>query len=324
MDPLISVIVPFYNSESHLKYCIQSILNQTYANFELILIDDGSVDSSLKICEDYRSIDSRIIIIHKKNEGPGVARNIGLNIAKGDYISFIDSDDFVHPQYLEILKNSISRSDYDIAMCGNLQTESRDSFFEKIKDEDLNPISLSKEEMFNKIFSDWRYIVVWGKLFKKDFIGEKRFINQYYAEDLEFIISLTLKSNLNIFLSNPLYYQVVSKSSLTASPLPRRYTDHLSGLQVIYDNMPSQFQIFREKILETLFLDMLYLKYHYYKNNNKDINLLFKSARFSLARNFYFAKYIPLKSKLIFFFLSIPGMYKTYLKFYIPFKNLLK
>ena len=96
--PLLSIIVPVYNVEKYIERCIKSILNQSFTNFELILVDDGSPDNCGKICDEYKKKDSRIKVIHKKNGGLSDARNAGLNIATGKYIGFVDSDDIIHPQ----------------------------------------------------------------------------------------------------------------------------------------------------------------------------------------------------------------------------------
>ncbi|MEG2898607.1 MAG: glycosyltransferase, partial [Eubacterium sp.] len=98
---LISLIIPIYNSEKFLDRCIQSIINQTYKNIEIILVNDGSIDQSLEICQLYKKRDNRIVIINKKNGGVGSARNIGLQKAKGDYIGFIDSDDYIDKETYE-------------------------------------------------------------------------------------------------------------------------------------------------------------------------------------------------------------------------------
>ena len=101
--PLVSVIVPVYKVENVSHYCIDSILNQTFMDFELILIDDGSPDNSGKICDEYAKIDSRVKVVHKENEGVSAARNAGLELAKGKYICFVDSDDYIQRDYLERL-----------------------------------------------------------------------------------------------------------------------------------------------------------------------------------------------------------------------------
>ena len=118
--PAISVIVPIYNVENYLSCCIDSILNQTFKDFELILVDDGSTDKSSLICDDYANQDSRIIVIHKINSGQGLARNDGLKIAKGEYVTFVDSDDYIELNALEILYKSIKNDDLDLLRyCSN-------------------------------------------------------------------------------------------------------------------------------------------------------------------------------------------------------------
>ena len=113
----ISIIVPVYNVEKYLKTCLDSIINQTYQNLEIILVDDGSTDNSGEICEEYRKTDSRIILIHKENEGLSMARNFGLDIASGDYISFVDSDDFIARNMMEALYNRLLETQSDMAIC---------------------------------------------------------------------------------------------------------------------------------------------------------------------------------------------------------------
>ena len=114
MDKLISVIVPIYNVEEYLNECVDSILNQTYKNLEIILVDDGSTDKSGIICDDYAKIDSRIKVIHKKNGGLSDARNVGIDRALGEFIIFIDSDDYIDHSMCEILLAYASKYDVDI------------------------------------------------------------------------------------------------------------------------------------------------------------------------------------------------------------------
>lgn len=110
----ISIIVPIYNVEKYLPQCLDSIINQTYKNLEIILIDDGSTDNSGKICDKYKLLDNRIIVIHKSNGGLSDARNTGINIATGDYISFVDADDFIDKNMYTILFQKINTTNADI------------------------------------------------------------------------------------------------------------------------------------------------------------------------------------------------------------------
>lgn len=114
----LSIIVPVYNVEPYLRRCVDSILNQTFSDFELILVDDGSPDSCGAICDDYAARDRRIKVIHKANGGVSYARNEGLDIAQGEYIGFVDSDDYIHPKMYEILVGVIEREQVDLVQCG--------------------------------------------------------------------------------------------------------------------------------------------------------------------------------------------------------------
>lgn len=117
MNPIISVIVPVYNVEKYITKCIDSILAQSFSDFELLLVDDGSTDSSGSICDEYSKKDSRVRVIHKENSGPSDARNMGIAQATGDYVTYIDSDDLVHVDYLELLYNSLKENDAEISVC---------------------------------------------------------------------------------------------------------------------------------------------------------------------------------------------------------------
>ena len=121
-DSLISIIVPVYNVESYLPYCLESISNQTYTHFEAILVDDGSTDTSGVICDDYCKKDTRFTVIHQENQWLSGARNTGLSAAKGDFFCFVDSDDYIHPRYLEVLYNALEQTGCDVAMVGRKST----------------------------------------------------------------------------------------------------------------------------------------------------------------------------------------------------------
>ena len=113
----ISVIIPVYNVESYLRFCLNSVIEQTYRNLEIILVDDGSPDNSGQICDEYEKKDNRVKVIHKENGGLSSARNAGLEIAKGEYISFVDSDDWIKPEFIEVLYNNLIKAEADISIC---------------------------------------------------------------------------------------------------------------------------------------------------------------------------------------------------------------
>lgn len=137
MKELISIIVPVYNVEQYLDDCLISIINQTYKNLEIILIDDGSTDKSGKICDEYAKKDSRIIVIHKENGGVSSARNAGLRIAKGAYIGFVDPDDWIAEDMYEVLYSNAKKYDADVSVCKYKIVKNR-------RKDNLNAINLIK------------------------------------------------------------------------------------------------------------------------------------------------------------------------------------
>ena len=116
-EKLISVIIPVYNVEKYLRRCIDSVINQTYKNLEIIIVDDGSTDNSSNICDEYTNKDSRVKVVHKENGGLSSARNVGIELAKGDLIAFVDSDDYIELEMYEKLKENMDKYDSDIAIC---------------------------------------------------------------------------------------------------------------------------------------------------------------------------------------------------------------
>jgi glycosyltransferase involved in cell wall biosynthesis len=115
---MISVIIPCYNSEKYLRECVESVLRQTYADLEIILVEDGSTDATSAICDEYASRDLRVTVLHKKNGGLSDARNAGIRLSKGEYIGFVDSDDWVEPDMFEALYNGLTLNDCDMSVCG--------------------------------------------------------------------------------------------------------------------------------------------------------------------------------------------------------------
>ena len=130
--PNVSIIVPVYNAEKYISECIESILNQSYKNFELIMVNDGSTDKCGMICNQYENFDKRVRVIHQPNQGQSRARNLGVELARGKWISFVDGDDIIHPQMLELMIDAIEKSNAKMCICGAVEShEIPKEFFEK-------------------------------------------------------------------------------------------------------------------------------------------------------------------------------------------------
>lgn len=201
--PLISVIIPIYNVEEYISACIDSVLGQTYSNLEIILVDDGSPDNCGKICDDYAKKDSRIIVLHKKNGGLSDARNAGLDICKGEYIAFVDSDDIVHLDFINILHKNIRNS--KMIFCDFFKFSQESEINSELNSSEI--ITLSQEYVFNNI-STYRnplLIVAWNKLYSKDIWDNIRYPKGKIHED-EFIAHEILDQCSEVrFIDLPLY-----------------------------------------------------------------------------------------------------------------------
>lgn len=172
---LISVIIPIYNVEKYLKKCIDSIINQTYKNLEIILVDDGSPDNCGKICDEYAKKDQRIRVIHKKNGGLSDARNAGIDIAKGKYIAFVDSDDYVEKEYIEIMYKELKKNNVKIVQCGINKISDNEEIIDNygyLKDELINSQRIMEEKYTKYPISN---VVAWNKLYDIDLFKNIRY-----------------------------------------------------------------------------------------------------------------------------------------------------
>ncbi len=216
MNKLISVIVPIYNVEPYLKRCIDSIINQTYKTIEIILVDDGSTDNSSKICDEYKNKDKRIKVIHKKNGGLSSARNRGLDIAKGKYITFIDSDDYVDNDYIEYLYNLIKKYKTKMSICiARVKYENG-----KIIDKENNKEMLlnQKETLEKMLYQNDINVSSWAKMYDRNLFKKIRFPEGKIFEDTYTTYKLVLKcNNISIGVVSKYNYMIRSNSILTST-----------------------------------------------------------------------------------------------------------
>lgn len=229
----ISILVPVYNVEKYISKCIKSILEQSFKNFELILVNDGSTDKSLDICKKFELIDSRIRIINKKNGGLSSARNTGIENAKGKYIIFIDGDDYIHYQMIELLYKGATICNADISMCDFLKVKEDQT----INMKDLNykhndNIIYSSQEALNKLYTseNVKFIIACNKLYKKSLFNNLRYDIGKIHED-EFIIhKLLFKSKKICYIPKKLYYYLQHDKSITNTSFNIGRLDYLDAL----------------------------------------------------------------------------------------------
>lgn len=205
-EKTISIIVPVYNVEKYLPRCIESILKQTYTNFECILIDDGSPDRCGRICDEYAERDKRIVVIHQKNKGVSAARNAGLDVAKGEYVGFVDSDDYIAPEMYQCLVSAIEESNADFSYCAIEHIEENgDRYIERISPGlEGDQLNFIMEVLLTK-GGVWG--VVWNKLFRRRIIRDLRFEESAkICEDALFALMYCTRISSAVSVREPLYY----------------------------------------------------------------------------------------------------------------------
>lgn len=218
---LVSIVVPIYKVEEYLEECVDSILNQSYKEFEVILVDDGSPDRCGEICDRYAECDSRIRVIHKKNGGLSDARNAGIEIARGEYIAFIDSDDYVTPNYLEMMVSTAEIHNADIVQCQNtLQTDNLGTLKYK------KPIIYSASNTIFKEYLLFNNIIVCAqqKLYRTSLFREIRFPVGRINEDTCTTYKLLLHAERYVCIGNILYFYRIREGSIMHSEFtPQRF-----------------------------------------------------------------------------------------------------
>ena len=316
----ISIIVPVYNVEKYLERCLDSIINQTQNDLEIILVDDGSTDNSGNICDKYAIKDKRIKVIHKENKGLADARNCGLDLAQGECVSFIDGDDFIHPQMMEILYNNINNNNADIASCE----------FKKVYEYNKKEIASNTREIITReydniqalenYFGEYRdkkemQIVVWNKIYRRELFDNIKFPYDKLYEDGYVTYKLLYKSKKIIHIYEELYYYFQREGSLIRSEFSlkvlRSYDDRREIFNFLYNKVPSinrksaegyinkYFTLYKQIISSNTNDEEILLYKDKIKNDLKqDKKLLLKSGINNL-----------LKLKLVFFILNYKFIY---------------
>lgn len=229
---LVSIIIPVYNVKQYLNRCIDSVINQVYRNIEIILIDDGSTDGSDLICDEYEKKDIRIKVVHEKNGGLSCARNKGIRKSTGKYICFVDSDDFIHKEYISLMHELAMKSAAEIIICG-YQKGKRNKF----KHRELNGLynTYTSAEMLKNWHSSHGPIetVVWNKMYLRELLCSKNFKypEGLYYEDVYTTHLIVARANKIAVTKNELYYYYQHKNSITS---------HLKLERNIRDNLVAQ------------------------------------------------------------------------------------
>lgn len=267
---LVSVIVPIYNVEQYLPRCIDSILAQTYKELQIILVDDGSPDRCPEICDNYAKKDKRIEVIHKCNGGLSDARNSGLDIARGKWIAFVDSDDVLNSRFIEFLYQAAVETHSDIAVCGFEEFD--EVIPEDTKCKDYMIKRLTGYEMLERIYSDDHYeylesVVSWNKLYNSKLFSSVKFPVGKIHEDEATTHKLFFKAKKVVLLNTTLYYYYQNKEGIMKRKISVKRLDYI-------DSLFDRYMFYEEKKLFDLSqktVEKLYISIVDFASINRDL-----------------------------------------------------
>ena len=261
LKPLVSVIIPVYNVEPYLEECINSVLVQTYTNLQIILVDDGSTDNCPKLCDEYAQKDNRIFVIHQNNTGLSGARNTGMNHAKGEWWTFVDSDDIIHPQMIESLMNIILTNNCEVAACRNV-----DFFNINNLTRGLTEKKITSKKIYLYDYMGIKYwSTAWGKIYNHKLFEKTKYPLGRLHED-EFTTYKLLYNAKNIFYCpDELYFYRLRKNSITANI-------KLKNLIDINDALQERLDFFNQRKEEQLVKrTLIAYSYFFVKLNNVEL-----------------------------------------------------
>ena len=317
MNPLISVIVPAYNVRNYLPECLDSILAQTYRNLEIIVVDDGSTDGSGEMCDEYAAKDSRIKVIHQPKKNISVARNAGLDAAHGNYISFVDSDDFIHPSMLQTLKEGLEEHGADLSMISTvfLKSPERQTIYYTVPSSDGSIRVCTGRDLQMILMSDdyCRMGALWNKLYRRELVGSEKF-EQTAAEDMVFNNRLFVRTQKAVLLSDALYYWRRREDSF--SHIPIFLINQLKSHLMCHKELPVEDYSLRAMSLIRLYKNMLSNRYRsrttpLWQHCRTTVKEVYKST----CKEFWRNPSIPFGKKVILLtFYHLPFTYTAFIR----------
>ncbi len=254
---MISIIIPVYNAVDYLKDTVTSVLSQTYGDFELILVDDGSTDGSAELCDEFACLDKRIRVVHKENGGVASARNKGLDAAKGEYIGWVDSDDIISPNMFKVMYDTLIKYDSDIVQCSHVRE------VQKLQTEYPNELSdievLNTVDALKRIYRSHytNACALWSKIYRRSLFDGLRFTEGTAFEDDEVVPQLIERSKKTVFFEVPLYCYVKRENSIITAPKQK----NIMALTSHLDERTKRFKAIDKQLYEI----SLHHFYHYLK-----------------------------------------------------------
>ena len=234
MKQLITIIVPIYKAEKYLDKCIESLVNQTYTNIEIILVNDGSPDNCFSICERWKRIDDRIVVLNKENGGQSDARNAGMKIAKGKYFIFVDSDDYVSKDYVGDLFDILKANKADIAV-GKMEKFLEGSSLESRQNDREYILTFNSTEAIQDFLYEKHFVTsVTAKIYKRELFDGIEFPKGKKYEDLYVLYKIVSKCNTVVYGNKPVYYYMIRRDSTIGTLDPVKNKDFLLAAKEVH------------------------------------------------------------------------------------------
>lgn len=313
---MISVIVPIYKVENYLPACLDSILNSTYKDIEVILVDDGSPDGCGAICDRYAEKDSRVRVIHQPNQGVSAARNAGLDAAKGEYIMLVDGDDLIHPQSLERNVKALESGDYDYSVSYIVPVDEQECarLIQLPMGDTIQTRVIEYEEyvrsMFNMSIDMTHFGSANNKLYKRSFLGDMRF-KKMLVEDLEWCNRQCLKMKKIIMIEEGLYFWVQHHTSATHDDM---FPIHnINCFATCLAEIPEDKSLQKTMCLEFLFKKII--NYRYEMRNTPHLKAAMECGYENYKKSISHFRHCDLswaKKSMLLAFYHMPALYSTY------------
>ena len=295
MNDIISVIIPVYNVEKYIDRCIESIIKQTYKELEIILVDDGSTDNSGVICDKWKVKDERIKVLHQTNQGLGPARNLGLDIACGEWVSFIDSDDWIEPETYKYMVEACFEFNCEIATCGRKNVSSK-KVFEYVFCSEQNHVFDRKNAIRHYLLQNMMNMSACDKLFKRKLFDDIRFPAGYTSEDIVPIYNVLKRIDRICLTGKPFYNYFYREGSLSRSNFNKKllgtyiYPNQVKkDIANCYPDLIEEANSFFYGMTITVFRAMRASGYK--KNEFDDIYMSFKNNKEVIIKNRYLKKW---------------------------------
>ena len=302
--PALSIIVPVYKVEPYLRKCLESILAQTFTDFELIIINDDSPDTCPRICEEYKRKDNRIIVLHQKNGGLAAARNAGLNIAKGKYLGFVDSDDYIAPEMYQTLISEMERTGSDLVICDNYRVSADSVVIQSWLPESR---TFNRQEAMFYFLTDKIGSQAWNKLYKRELFDDIRFPVGRFYEDIATTFLYVHRCGNVVYTKVPLYCYTIRPESISYQFNPDRMHHIFMGFKERFQFAQAEYSPYADHSLKLMVEHGLLACYQAVAAGNdsvyRDVQTCFSRIRTKIV----YSRTLPLKRKLQALCLSISG-----------------